>query len=339
MAYTGRTPAAAPLTSGDIPDGSVTPNDLSTGAPSWDTSGNVTATGTVTTDGASLDGAVVINESGADVDFRIESDTNANAFFLEGSSGRVGIGTSNTGTGKTTIKLSGTDISGDTDGSTVGADAIVNLFNSSGGTTNNTVMLLGSTSESTVGQIASGIGFTRENGSNWGTQLRFYTHTTSTSDLDQLNEVMRIDSSGRVTMPYQPAFDAHYNTPTSGTSGWQKMPVWPATQFNIGGHYSTSTGRFTAPVDGRYFFYAGGWCTTAGDGTRFAMELRVNGTARIVGGIQLSNDDSPAPIAGFHVELNAGDYTEIWRYHPITITYISGSSTVYSFRHGGYLIG
>lgn len=39
------------------------------------------------------DGAVVINESGADVDFRIESDTNANALFLEGSSGNLGIGT------------------------------------------------------------------------------------------------------------------------------------------------------------------------------------------------------------------------------------------------------
>jgi hypothetical protein len=43
---------------------------------------------------SSLNGAVVINESGADVDFRIESDTNAYAFFLEGSSGNVGIGTS-----------------------------------------------------------------------------------------------------------------------------------------------------------------------------------------------------------------------------------------------------
>jgi hypothetical protein len=48
--------------------------------------------GTVTADGADLDGAVVINESGADVDFRIESDTNANAFFLEGGLGFVGIG-------------------------------------------------------------------------------------------------------------------------------------------------------------------------------------------------------------------------------------------------------
>jgi hypothetical protein len=40
-----------------------------------------------------IDGAVVVNESGADVDFRIESDTNANAFFLDGATGNVGFGT------------------------------------------------------------------------------------------------------------------------------------------------------------------------------------------------------------------------------------------------------
>jgi hypothetical protein len=46
--------------------------------------------------GTSLDmnGDAVFNESGADVDFRIESDTNTHAFFLQGSDGNVGIGTS-----------------------------------------------------------------------------------------------------------------------------------------------------------------------------------------------------------------------------------------------------
>ncbi len=39
------------------------------------------------------DGAVVFNESGADVDFRIESDDNANMFFVDGGEDRVGIGT------------------------------------------------------------------------------------------------------------------------------------------------------------------------------------------------------------------------------------------------------
>lgn len=38
-------------------------------------------------------GTLVINDAGADVDFRIESDTNANAFFLDGATGNIGIGT------------------------------------------------------------------------------------------------------------------------------------------------------------------------------------------------------------------------------------------------------
>jgi len=37
------------------------------------------------------DGAVTINDSGADVDFRVESDNDANALFVQGSDGKVGI--------------------------------------------------------------------------------------------------------------------------------------------------------------------------------------------------------------------------------------------------------
>ena len=40
------------------------------------------------------DAAVTINESGADVDFRVESDNDANALFVQGSDGNVGIGIS-----------------------------------------------------------------------------------------------------------------------------------------------------------------------------------------------------------------------------------------------------
>ena len=50
------------------------------------TSGNITSDGTT-----SLDGAVTINDSGADVDFRIESDTRTAAFFIDGSNGYVGL--------------------------------------------------------------------------------------------------------------------------------------------------------------------------------------------------------------------------------------------------------
>ena len=115
-----------------------------------------------------------------------------------GDSGNVGIGTSVTTDAKTTISLAGVAVSGNTDGATIGASGIVNLYNSTGTVTNSTIMLLGSTSSSTAGRISSGIGFSRENSSGWGTQLRFYTHSTATSDIDELLERMRIDASGNV---------------------------------------------------------------------------------------------------------------------------------------------
>ena len=42
----------------------------------------------------SVSGAAVINESGADVDTRIESDNNANMFYVDAGNDRIGIGTS-----------------------------------------------------------------------------------------------------------------------------------------------------------------------------------------------------------------------------------------------------
>jgi len=55
---------------------------------------DITAGRSISSAGASLDGAVVINESGADVDFRVEGDTEANLFYADASTDRIGIGTS-----------------------------------------------------------------------------------------------------------------------------------------------------------------------------------------------------------------------------------------------------
>ena len=145
------------------------------------------------------------------------------------SSGNVGIGTSSTSTGKVTVPLAGVAVTGDTDGATIGAGGIINLVNTNGGVTDSTIMLLGSTSDSTLGQIASGIGFTRENSGNWGTQLRFYTHSTPTTDIDELNEAMRIDSSGNVTI----------GSVASGTS--TSTPV----ELNLGSTFADSAGSLS----------------------------------------------------------------------------------------------
>ena len=72
---------------------------LTVTAPNTSTDRTITlpdSTGTLATtaDTFNPDAAVTINESGADVDFRVESDNDANALFVQGSDGNVGIGIS-----------------------------------------------------------------------------------------------------------------------------------------------------------------------------------------------------------------------------------------------------
>jgi hypothetical protein len=64
-----------------------------------------------------------------------------------------------------------------------------------------------------------------------------------------------IDSAGRVTMPSQPAFHVYRNSSGGGQlNDVNGVVIWNTVVFNTGGHYNTTTGRFTAPVAGRYMF-------------------------------------------------------------------------------------
>jgi len=114
---------------------------------------NVGGVATVT-GGATLNGGVVINEPGADADTRIEGDTDANLFFADASTDRIGIGTSSptykfhvAGTGgyvarfDRTATTSGLDIGADSSGAILqpfGVDAI--QFYNAAGTTRNMLL-------------------------------------------------------------------------------------------------------------------------------------------------------------------------------------------------------
>jgi hypothetical protein len=149
---------------------------------------------------------------------------------------------------------------------------------------------------------------------------------------DRLN----IDSSGRVTMPYQPAFQAYYTSSKTKTSGWQLIPNFDATRFNVGSHYNLSTNRFTAPVSGLYVFYFGGFFVTGGT-DRIAVELHKNGTAYQAFGAPLSPGDSPWPISTVEMQLVAGDWVSMYQmYSAVNVTLGSGT---YSIITGGHLIG
>ena len=77
--------------------------------------------------------------------------------------------------------------------------------------------------------------------------------------------------------PYQPSFNA-YNTANPGTATSITDLVFNGTRHNVGSHYSTSTGRFTAPVDGSYFFSA--MCNFSSSTSNKYWRIKVNGTHR-----------------------------------------------------------
>ena len=63
-----------------------------------------------------------------------------------------------------------------------------------------------------------------------------------------------IDGAGNVLTPARPSFFAYPSSNFSTGTGAGTTQVFDTTQHNVGGHYSTSTGKFTVPIAGVYLF-------------------------------------------------------------------------------------
>lgn len=150
-------------------------------------------------------------------------------------------------------------------------------------------------------------------------------------------ERMRIDGAGRVTTPYNPYFKAT-SVPGSNSNG--STIVYSTAHNNNGNCYSTSTGRFTAPVGGLYFFGCSLRAETANSTfSYFRTVFQLNG----------SNINSTAAMLFHHhngnyssasnhhiVEMNAGDYVNV-RLESAVSSVTTGSPSENVFY--GYLIG
>jgi hypothetical protein len=167
------------------------------------------------------------------------------------------------------------------------------------------------------------------------------TFVVATTGLERL----RIDSSGRVTMPYQPAFMVRgdENTTkaanskfsfTSSTTGSTKVC------FDRLGNWSNANDRFTAPVTGVYNFSFGIYRQSATT-QYFSLAPRVNGSELSNGDTFIffqdrTNTETDCTVSGsFLLNLTANDYVELFmRNGASTITVYSGHTFF-----GGYLVG
>ena len=228
----------------------------------------------------------VFNEQSADLDFRIESDGNENAFFLEGSSGNVSLSNNLTVTGTATmggVEVSNTDdirirlLNGatfkagiqvaTTAGDMIAGSAVddltiraqTNMLFATGGNTERFRITSAGAVELTGpgGAGETFLNFTADSNTTKaqisgakaganGGKLSFSTNNSSGT----LTTAMRIDSAGIVTTPYQPAFLANATTMNNIPIAANTIVTFDAEIFDQGSNFASNT--FTAPVTGKY---------------------------------------------------------------------------------------
>lgn len=126
---------------------------------------------------------------------------------------------------------------------------------------------------------------------------------------------MTIDGTGRVTVPNMPSFMARNHGQVANNAAYvQASPMICYTiDHNIGSHYSTSNGRFTAPVAGRYMYgFSFGICRTDNNETMYPY-FRKNGSQlhyQYWAPSGLTNLHAPISFSAC-INLAAGDYLDI----------------------------
>ena len=277
-------------------------------------------------------------------DFSTLSNSNAGRHIYENKGNRLltSNGTGWLADGRDPILTLAT--SGDSNNLSIAESIGLNLYTA--GTTNGVhspAIAFSNRSNSNDYETAFGIIIGKKTGqgvdANWSAgELHFYTGKEA-SYMDN-NPDLRITSQGHILTIRQPAFFAHTG-PTAYSSTTTAIPF--SVEFtDNGNNYNSTNGRFTAPVTGRYYFFASvlhRMSSSSGSGEISFYKNGANVNSRglgYAGGGTLDDDHDQVSISMI-ISLAAGDYVTVGVYS------ISSGQDFYSAsglsHFGGYLIG
>ena len=365
-------------------------------------------------------GSIVFNEQGLDIDFRVESNNNANILKVDGGTDSVGIGNgspgayakflsvggSNISTIKPTLSVSDTAAGGsilirgldptiyfdqtggndakiltdlmgiqfldgtlDAEGyryaelnngglelrSEGGCTLVINadtdnitethtpklIFRQDGTNDHLTIGVAGADNDVINGSVSNGSYIHAGTGATGNRSLAIGTNE---------NTAIKIDANNRINYPYQPAFYAHRTSSytLAAGSGDTLLSTNSAT-VNRGNHYSTSTGRFTAPVAGLYKFdvhlscYATQSSSLGSQDDSMNLTLAINGadlgrnagarTQMFNAGMNSANGVELGVSFSAVLNLNVGDYVQP------EMNDVSVAMVVSNTNFCGYLLG
>ena len=149
-------------------------------------------------------------------------------------------------------------------------------------------------------------------------------HTNNTT-------AMSVDSTGRVTTPARPAFMARRTSLQSAG-----VIIFDTAMINIGSHYNTSTGVFTAPVAGLYSFSPVVLSDMDGSNQFFVTQIRVNGSSYAQEQVHTDLDNDFGGSFTVIASLSASDEVDVHTNYKI---YGASSATSNFTFWSGYLIG